>query len=256
MIKVVVVMTYFDRPYQLSRTLHTLAQTKYQNVEVVIVDDSSNQPPEVGITDIRMRVIRTRRKNWTNPEPAYNTGIQEALDRGADVVVLQNAECYHVNDVVSAAAEVTDANYLSFACFSLNEKTTFRPHDITALMMTNPMGATADGQNAWYNHPLYRPVAYDFCSAITVKNLVELNGYDERFSYGWGYGDDYLLQRIRWMGLKVDIPTNPMVVHQWHYNYAGAANRKPLIERNRLLYAKLVQERQQRAKHCFTQDFI
>lgn len=254
--KVVIVMTYFDRPYQLSRTLHSIVRTAYQHVEVVIVDDSSNQPPDVGLSNIRMKVIRTRHKRWTNPEPAYNVGIQEALDRGADVVILQNAECYHVGDVVSAAAQVTDTNYISFPCFSINEKTTFRTHDISALMMANDIGATADGQNAWYNHARHRPVAYDFCSAITVKNIVELNGYDERFSAGWGYGDDYLLQRIKMMGLKVEIPNLPLVVHQWHYNYAGAANRKPLIERNRLLYLKLITEGQPKAKHLYTADFI
>jgi hypothetical protein len=118
--------------------------------------------------------------------------------------------------------------------------------------MANNIGATYDGQLAWYNHSRYRPVAYDFCSAITPAALVELNGYDERFSLGWGYGDNYLLARIKMLGLRVSILDSPFVVHQWHYSAQQYHERRTLTAANRMLFEKLLTENNPRAEHLFT----
>jgi glycosyltransferase involved in cell wall biosynthesis len=255
--KVVIVMTYFERPHQLHKTLKSIAQTKYQNFEVVIVDDGSvKAPPPLYLSSFEITVLTTARKCWTNPEPAYNTGLYYAMLRRPDVIILQNAECYHVGDVISAAAKVTDENYITFGCFSIDKANTFRQHEITALLQANELGASHDGQNAWYNHPQYRPVAYDFCSAITAKNMLALNGYDERLADGCGRGDDYLLQRIKMLGIKVEItaPPAPFVVHQWHYDADVPADKAQRVERNRQLYAQMLLEGQPRAQHKYTKD--
>jgi glycosyltransferase involved in cell wall biosynthesis len=252
--KIVIVMTYFERPHQLGVTLKSIAQSKYNNFEVIIVDDGSrgvlNLPPQ----PYPVTVLRTVNKDWTNPEPAYNMGLYAGMLKNPDIFMLQNAECYHVGDVVSKAAEVTDYNYISFGCFSIDERNTFNPHDIVAAMMANPIGASYDGQNAWYNHPVYRPKGYDFCSAITTNNMVRLNGYDEHLAYGCGYGDDYLLARIKMLGLRVDITECPLVVHQWHYGGQPPANKAKLVEHNRMLYETLVQRGETRAFHLVTRD--
>jgi len=252
--KVVVVMTYFNRPYQFVKTLKSIAETEHEDVEIVVVDDQSTQPPQYAISDMPLHMLRTEGKCWTNPEPAYNTGLLKALEVGADVVILQNAECYHVGDVVSRAAMVAQHEYLSFSCFSLDKETTFATHDIKALTATCETGASKDGQLAWYNHPVYRPVGYDFCGAITADNIKRLNGYDERFSSGCGFGDDYLLWRIKKMGLRVHIPLRPFVVHQWHYSNGVPENKLALVRRNNLLLDELVQQENYRAKHLFTKD--
>lgn len=255
--RVSVVMTYYERPYQLSKTLESIVKTKHKDFNVVIVDDDS--PHAIGLPCVGypVKVIRTTEKKWTNPEPAYNTGIENAIDSGADIIILQNAECYHVGDVISYAATVTDKTYYSFACFSINEKQTFSNHNIEELIRSNNFGASFDGQTAWYNHPVLRPVAYDFCSAITTDNLVRLNGYDERFSTGIGYGDNFLLHRIRMMGLDVQIPLAPMVAHQWHYTQRTTEEvlRNQLIKNNRQLFEQLKGEGGIKAKHIFTNDF-
>lgn len=253
--KIVVVMTYFNRPYQLAVTLKSIAKTKYPNFEIVIVDDGSDVPPmKNALTSLPITVLQTQGKCWTNPEPAYNAGLVYAMAQKPDVIVLQNAECYHVGDVLEVAAQVTDANYLSFACFSIDKGSTFNGHDITRLLMENEHSATYDGQCAWYNHPRYRPVAYDFCSAITASNMRQLNGYDERLSSGCGYGDNYLLERIRMLGLRVSIPEYPFVVHQWHYDNKPPANKAQLVEKNRLLFLQLLTQGQPRAVHTYTPD--
>lgn len=252
--KVVVVMTHFERPYQLSQTLRSLCNTKHPDFEVVVVDDGSKREPRHSISSYPITVIRTGTKTWTNPEPAYNKGLAYAMTLDPDVIIVQNAECYHVNDVISRAAEVTDDDYFSFACYSIDQRNTFRMHEIGAIMDKDNRCATNDGQNAWYNHPVHRPVGYDFCAAITAKNMKALNGYDERLSAGCGYGDNYLLERVKMLGLKVQIITNPMVVHQWHYDQPAPKNKAVLVERNRLLYLRLLTLGQPRAVHQYTPD--
>lgn len=253
--KVVIVMTHFERPAQLANTLRSIAQSKYDNFEVVIVDDGSHALPRLGLSSFKISLLRTARKCWTNPEPAYNLGLLHALTLRPDVIIVQNAECYHVNDVISFAAGVGCNDYISFGCFSINEANTFRPHDISALLMANELGASHDGQNAWYNHPVFRPVAYDFCGAMTAENMLRLNGYDERFSDGCGYGDDFLLARIHKLGLRVSIVTDPFVVHQWHYNGLGVpANKGALVAKNKQLYQQLTPPADVRAVHLHTED--
>lgn len=84
--------------------------------------------------------------------------------------------------------------------------------------------------------------------------MLQLNGYDERLSDGCGYGDNYLLERIKLLGLKITIPVNPLVVHQWHYTNHTPANKAQLVQRNRLLYAQLLKQGQAKAVHTYTPD--
>lgn len=247
--KIVVVMTYFERQFQLARTLLSLNDSKAY-FEVVIMDDGSRD--EIIIPDnLRFNTypLRMCRKSWTNPEPVYNSGIKHALTLNPDVIVLQNAECYHIGDVLKYAERVTNKNYLSFGCFSLSKESTFNN-----LLPVNSIGASRDGQDAWYNHSVYRPVGYDFCAAITTENLLKLNGYDERLSYGCGYGDDYLLARVKMLGLNVEIVNYPYVAHQWHYNCPVPENKGELVAKNKSLYCELLKENNYRAEHLITQD--
>jgi glycosyltransferase involved in cell wall biosynthesis len=252
--KIVIVMTYFERPEQLKNTLKSIAKTKHDNFEVVIVDDGSiDSPVNKHLSSLPLTILRITNKRWTNPEPAYNTGIYYAMLRKPEIVILQNAECYHVGDILSYADKVTNESYISFGCFSLSKQSTFGRHDINELIK-NKGGANADGQDAWYNHPLFRPVGYDFCSAITADNLRKLNGYDERFSQGCGFGDDYLFARIKMMGLNVEITETPFVAHQWHYNTPVPPYKHGLVIKNQELFLSLVQENNIRAKRIFTYD--
>lgn len=252
--KIVIVATYFNRQFQLNKTLESISKSKHDNFEVVIVDDNSPEDIILPKYDYPITVLKLTNKRWTNPEPAYNIGIFHALVRNADIVMLQNAECYHVGDVLSYANNVTDDNYISFGCYSLNEETTFKDHNISDVIQANNVGALVNGENSWYNHLVYRDVGYDFCSAITASNIKKLNGYDERFSDGCAYGDDYLIARIKMMGLKIEITENPFVVHQWHYSTPQIENHAELCAKNSLLLIDLVALNEIRAEHIYTQD--
>ena len=255
--KVVVVMSYYERPFQLHETLLSIARTEYKNFEVVVVTDTTQTKFKIPKVPYRISVLECNKDttNWVGSMMAFNTGFLYAQSVGAEVVIIQHAECYHVGDVIARAAEITDRNYISFGCYSINELTTFTEHNIFEVIKSNDTGANNDGENAWYNHPTKRPVGYHFCSAITMKNLKQLNGFDERFLYGIAYDDNDFIHRIKLMRLRVDIPLMPFVVHQWHFSGHGAiSNKSELMQKNKELFIALKRNANLRALHIVTQD--
>jgi glycosyltransferase involved in cell wall biosynthesis len=247
-------MTYYNRQFQLYRTLRSIEESKHNDFEVIVVDDSSDQPVDRIVISFPVTVLRTKDKKWTNPEPAYNLGLLHALSLNPDIIIVQNAECYHVGDVISYATKVTDSTYFAFSCFSLNQENTFKEHNIFELADRNRRPAKYDGDLAWYNHPVYRPNAFDFCVAVTTKNIKLLNGYDERFSDGHAYGDNNLIERVKILGLQIKIPLVPFVAHQWHYDKEHPADYVRLDARNKLLLLEVRKENLYRAKHIYTKD--
>ena len=243
-----IVMTYFNRQEQLIRTLQSFKQYDPKEFFVVVVDDAS--PEDIALPEkmpFDVTIIKMKDKHWTNPEPAYNAGINYAIYKGADLIMLQNAECFHIMDMLTAAKTVTEKTYISFGCYSQGQGE--EPG-----LVINDKGATFDGESAWYNHPVHRPVGYDFCSVITRGNMLKLNGYDERLSFGIGYGDNYLLSRIHMLGLQVYITSKPYVIHQWHYSGKGRPDANMLAEKNRILYNRLLRQNDYRAEHLITAD--
>lgn len=253
--KIFIVMTYFQRQYQLDVTLHTISKTAHQDIEVVIVDDCSNCPPHPGVSDIPITVLKTINKQWIDGSPAYNIGIDYALRHGADIIILQNAETYHVGDIVSYAKRITDKNYISFACYNLSRLFTFREHDISWLIENRGGHAVNNEDDAWLNHRTIRPMGYHWCSAITAANMYRLNGFDERMAEGYCFEDDELLARVLMLGLKIEITERPFVVHQWHDRNYVPANWNELFKLNRSVCDLIQHEQNPRAFHKFTPDF-
>lgn len=248
-----IVMTYFNRRSQLIRTLQTISQSAFKDFDIVIVDDNSENELILDY-DLPIKVIRItpEQKTWTDRDVTTNIGIHEALKSNPDIVVLQNAECYHVGDVLKYASKIDGRTYISFSCYSIGIEATMT-HGIFPLL---DKAAGELGDYGWYNHPVYRATGYDFCAAITTKNLIKLNGHDERFAFGIGYDDDYFIRRVKNLGLTIDMPTDPYVVHQWHYTAQNMAVRtEELVKKNFDLFNSLKEETNYRAVHLITENF-
>lgn len=256
--KTVVVMAYFDRQYQLTKTLESLALSKHDNFSVVIVDDGSPNTINYQKLPFHVRVHPLKDKTWTNCAPVYNHGFNFALLDNPDIIIIQSAECYHIGDVLSHADKhITDNNYIAFGCFRLDKETTFKKHNVLQLSKECNYRVDTDndglGQNAWWNHPVYQPLPQYWCGAITAKNLIKLNGIDERFAYGHAFEDGYFVHQVKNLGLSTEITKYPFVVHQWHPT-ADFAGKDDLYQRNRSLYLRLMQDREYKAHHLITQD--
>ena len=100
--KIVIVMTYFDRQFQLNKTLHSFTGTHHNDFEVMIVDDCSSVPPEIGIHDFPITVLKTENKQWIDGSPAYNIGIAEALkkDYGSTWKMIANLQKKGITGII------------------------------------------------------------------------------------------------------------------------------------------------------------
>jgi len=245
---VTIVMAYYQRKAQLLNTLKSFLKYDPKEFNVVVVDDASPECLSLSGYPFEVKILRVSNKTWFNPAPAFNMGFSYALIKNPDIIIIQNAECYHEGDILSyAKGNLTDENYISFGCYSISQNSNLPPQ------VMNPKGISFNGEDAWYNHPVHRAVAYHFCSAITTKNLIKINGFDERFSYGIACEDNYFLYQIRLLGLKIEILAEPFVIHQWHPEVSHG-NNASLWEKNTILLNQLMNENNYRAEHIFTLD--
>lgn len=236
---IVIVMTYFNRRHQLVQTLESFKQYNPNDFGVVVVDDGSDDDIALSEYDFNIDVLKTQNKTWVQGDPAYNIGFKRALQYNPEIIIIQNAECLHYGNILASAKEVTDNMYVSFGCYSQRED---------GAISFNRRAAKFDGDDGWYNHSIYRPKGYHFCSAITAKNLINLNGFEERLSFGTGYDDDYFLHQVRCLGLEIKIMDDPFVIHQWHES-------KPYsVDKNKKIYDALVKNNEFRAEHLITED--
>lgn len=260
--KLCVVMPYYDRQYQLNKTLESLAKSKHDNFSVIIVDD--NSPNDVVLPDVPfpVKVIKLTNKTWTNVSPVYNMGFHAAKHMGAQVVVIQSSECYHVGDVLLDAEKNTGSgNYIAYGCFQIDKDTTFSEHDILKLSKQNAFKVDGDnkgkGVNAWWNHSVYSPLPQYWCASISMSLLREINGIDERFAYGHAYEDGWFLYQLKNIGANIEIRDYPFVVHQWHSRQwvnVLARKDKGILDRNRDLYLQLIETKEYKSKHFITKD--
>lgn len=240
----IICMTYWNRQELLNKTLESYTKSASKDFKVLIVDNNSNEDIILPKLPFEVKIIKL--KSGYDYIAAHNYGFLEALKEDPKIILITHSECYHSGDVISYAKKVTDESYISFGCYSLSEGQT--PETVKI----NERGNTFDGDSAWYNHPVHRSAKHHFCSAITAKNLRLLNGFDERFSGGVAYDDDYFVEQINRLGLKIEETTYPFVFHQWHFS--SWKTKSDLIFRNRALFDTLKSETSYKAIHKLTPD--
>jgi len=241
-----IVLTYYNRPIQLANTLRSFAASKNKDFNVYIIDNNSSEDISLPQLPFDVNIIKLKGQFNDNYIAAHNYGFKLTIeDCHPDIILIQHAEICHKGDVISYAQTVTDKNYYSFSTYSLE----FGEEIEDAKM--NERANTFDGDSGWYNHPIYRPAMHHFCSAITTENLIKLNGFDERFCDGVAYDDDYFVEQIKRLGLKIEQPTDPFVFHQWHPKGFNDADK---ILHNQALFEVIKNEKDFRAIHTLTPD--
>jgi GT2 family glycosyltransferase len=260
--KISIVSSYYNRRQQFINTLKTIQLSEQiDNVEYIVVDDCSSE--EHKIDDLPnefpfLKVITLKKENrwYTNPCVPFNIAIRSAI---GDVIVIQNPECLHVGDVLTNIVNnISDKNYLTYSVYSTNKEIGANLNDLpydnefifhmikSQLEPMNNINYVREGEACWYNHSKYRPAAYHFLSAITKKNMLSLNGFDERYSNGIGFDDDEFLHRIKLMGLEIKIIDEPFAVHQWHYSennfFANHEDISSAIQKNKSLFDNMTKK--------------
>jgi GT2 family glycosyltransferase len=242
-----IVTSYYNRKNLFYRTLKSITKSKFKDIEMIAVDDGSL--PEHRIEEFVdefpfLKVIRIDPENkwYVNCCIPFNRAIREAK---GDIIVLQNPECFHVGDVLTYIHEhINEANYISVSTYGLDKETTevideLKDDFIMSMPQRPYMGYRTLG---WYNHSIYRPEGWHFCSAMTRNNMARLNGFDERYATGVACDDSEFIIRIKRLGLKIIITEDVSVVHQYHPSYS-IPNEAELWEKNKkLLYDVTLRE--------------
>jgi hypothetical protein len=228
-------MAYFNNRKE--QTINTLNSFKelyypldkpYYNFEVIIVDDNCND--EFKLHNILnnypfiikyIEISKEEKGIRKNPCLAYNKGFENA---SGDVIIIQNPECMHVGDIILFLVNnLKENDYFSFSCFStnnydINNELVKSNNKFEKINNNDFLNRNTHGIN-WYNHPIYRPVSYHFCTAIYKEKLNSLGGFDPAYSEGYCYDDDEFLFRIKYY-LKLNVlnipPDNVFVIHQYH----------------------------------------
>ena len=193
-----IIITTFNRNAQLANTLASIRGQQVSDLEVIVVDDGDlshgNPSAKMLCEAYGARHIPLRRPTsaqFRNPSYPNNVGIRAAT---GDVVILQNAECRHVDPktIEKLTTLVTDNN----AVFA-------------RVVALNPDGT----HNTVYCGPEnQRP--YFFCGAIRREHLVRFRGFDEDYT-GAGYDDDDLADRLGASSIEF-VFSDVEVHHQWH----------------------------------------
>lgn len=247
-----VAMGYRNRKQLLIRTLDSMRKSAIEDYEVVIVDDASDEEHRIEdilplYPEIKFHRFEPEEKYWFNPCIAYNKAFEMCSNK---IIVIQNPECFHHGDVLSAAvANVNRFNYVLLPVYALNRDETENlfeeianktQEDLLKYLLPAPWSGI-EGSSGWYNHATHNRRGLHFCSAMHKSSLKELKGFDERFAHGYSFEDDEFINRITMNGYKIQYLNDPVVFHQWHYSSHITDNPKfqELFIENRDLLIKL-----------------
>lgn len=249
-----IVTAYYNRKQLFINTLQSIkAQNSAYLLEVIAVDDGSeeNERLEDLMSEFPfLKIIYLEKKNkwYHNSCIPFNVGFRAAK---GDKIIIQNPECFHYGNILEYTAKnLTQNTYLSFGCFSLDKNSTnnineiFADRSMAQIIEKNNDFAKNDGDAGWYNHSVYRPNAYHFCTAISKKDLQSLGGFDELFALGIAYDDDEFLSRIKKKKLNILFVDDELVLHQNHYkpdsnSFQNRAHKMHLMVRNQKLLQRL-----------------
>jgi hypothetical protein len=265
--KISIIIGYFNRKKQLLYTLKTINNSKYKNIEIIIIDDCSDNPEdilynsdfEIFNIDIKLFSIKKEEKTWVNPCVVYNKGISEST---GDIIILQNPEICHIGDAISYVVNNLRPNdWLTFNCYGLNN---FEENEyiysksnnkdiydyLNKIWLKNNYTLKPGGNNAfnndvggWLNHYLIHFTAYHYFGAIFRNDLMtKMNGgFDLDYSNGICFDDNDFVKRLIYNNINFTInsfsESEPFVIHLFHEKAKNLIeNKDEKWNHNKIIY--------------------
>lgn len=194
---VTIVMTSSNRSKQTYYTLDTIRRSAYKNIQVILVDDSTDDPIRIDKLDtypfsIDFIEIHREKKFWHNPCVNYNIGFK--FIKGGNIII-QNAEVCHVGDVISYIQPLfCDDHYFVFdvaACVNYEANDVIYGSDTT----TTDIYKQGHLFDVWYQSESYNRKLH-FLTALSRSTFQKMGGFSYDYAFGSSYDDDDLLLRI------------------------------------------------------------
>lgn len=211
-VTVSVVMTAYKRPRQLRRTLESIYRQN-EPCEVVVVEDGKDGETEGVCKDYPVKYLcrpdRPTYATFYNPAVVTNMGLRAAT---GDIVILQNAECEHVGDVISHFRDRVCPGVALFA-------------SVAALGLDEVFVQ-------WYCHPEHSRRPLFFCGAMLRRHYLEVGLFDEDYTE-YGYEDVDFADRLTEAGIYFEWTSRILAHHQWHERFSGNAQSRALYERKK-----------------------
>jgi len=181
-------MTASNRSTQTYFTLKIIQNSSYKYIQVVLVDDSDEDPIKKEELDkypfyIDFIKIKKENKEWINPCINYNIGFQYI--KGYKVII-QNAEVCHIGDVLGyMGTQILDNNY--YIC-DVKATKSFCSNRVLYQCNTNTIDiySIKNVYRKWYQSKT-RMSNLHFLVGMTLETFNKI----ERFSYDYTFGIDY-----------------------------------------------------------------
>ena len=227
------IIPYYDRAWQFRQALESIKETHFPTyeVEIVIIEDAKSTPEQnlelkKVIFDnnfyFNFRLI-TMKRVFYNPSLMFNEGVKAS--RG-DYLIITNPEIVHRVDILgmlNRQFNIKPNAYVICSC-------------VNVLKIDNKQNPVEFGK--WYQHSVYRPLCYHFCSSISRKLYDQIGGFDERFSNGVGYDDNAFRDRIFSNGIEF-IQRDDLLTYHLPHDRSYTLSREEyvkLTEKNKKLY--------------------
>lgn len=200
-----IVMTSSNRSKQIYFTLTSMIKNNCKDIQIIIVDDSSNDQVDLNILKtypfyIDFIQIKRENKIWHNPLVNYNLGFQ--FVKGCKVII-QNAEVCHVGNVIDFVnTQALDDKYYTFDVrpslnFDTNEE--IYKSDITGVNIFNKRELYGD---VWYQSSCHNR-NFHFLTAMTRNTFDNIGGFSYDCTMGTDYDDDDFLLKILSKGIAI-----------------------------------------------------
>ena len=209
--KLSIVIPYYNRKALLLNVLKSIEyHSKWHAVEIIIVDDGSNDENKVDFDFIDYKLIRLERSSsWQGPCIAYNIGFKAVT---GDIIMINSSEVVHNGNIIDYVYKnMKPDKYIAFSTYMMRETDT-----LDRISYDNFWGVHSTVGN-------FIP----YCGVIAKEKMEILGGYDERFAKGIGFDDYDFTHRVKNLGIERICVDNPYALHQWHKptDYPNTINR-------------------------------
>ena len=244
-----IILPYYNRKSLLLKTLQSFEYFYlHKDIEVVIVDDGSNEEHRLDNDqfNINTKVIRLENKNGINPCYPYNVGVRHS---SGNIIVLSSPETFHTKDmfkITNNFESLSNETYLLFSVFCITQNDMINNvlneqnfPSVAKIIRTNiPNFYSNLGENgypfnnrfgSWYLHSQIRPSGLNFFTAMTRQKYYDMSGFDERFRFGTGFDDDEFKNRLVENGTKFIYYDEAVAIH---VNHEVVNNAQPTTNLN------------------------